>query len=258
MMIEVSDISVFAGKKQIIGSVSFSASAGENIAIIGPNGAGKTTLLKSLAGLNGFLGDIRISGVSVRNMDSIQKGKTVSYIPQGGDVDGGFTVRSFLELARYPYRRPWEPLSIDDLKAVDDAVSLTDCGNFMDRELGTLSGGERQRVLIAGAIAQDCRIVLLDEPGSFLDPVQRELISRLVSSIAVERKRLVLTVTHEINDALNHASRILVMSGGSLVFDGTPQKLVAENVLEDVFNAGFVKMNNPVTGKTVYFPGVMK
>ena len=257
-MIEVSGVSVNAGTKKIIESVSFSASAGENIAIIGPNGAGKTTLLKSLAGLTGFFGDIRISGVSIRNMDNIEKGKTVSYIPQGGDIDGGFTVSSFLELARYPYRRPWETLSEKDVKAVNDAVSLTDCGNFMDRELGTLSGGERQRVLIAGAIAQDCRMVLLDEPGSFLDPVQRELISRLISSISVEKNRLVLTVTHEINDALNYASRILVMSAGKLVFDGTPQKLVAENVLEDVFNAGFVKMNNPVTGKTVYFPGVLK
>lgn len=257
-MIKVDSLSVKIEGKEIINDISFSAQSGENISIIGPNGAGKTTLLKAMAGLIDFSGQIKIGGHDSKEISNIEMGSKLSFIPQGSDIDGGFTVRSFVELSRYPYRKPWEKMSKYDLQLVEDAMYLTNCSEFADREIGSLSGGEKQRILIAGAIAQDCPVILLDEPLTYLDPAQRDKITKLIGIVSKKENRLVITVTHEINEAISLSSKILVLSQGRLVFNDTSEKLINSDVLNEVFKTDFIKITNPFTGKVMCFPGEPK
>jgi iron complex transport system ATP-binding protein len=254
-MLEVSCLSVKLDNRSIIEKINFKAAKGENISIVGPNGAGKTTLLKAIAGLLEFTGKVEIEGRDLAVLNSRQKAAKICMVGQGLDISGEITVKNFLELSRYCYRKSWEKLDKADKEIIFESMDLTACSQFADREIGSLSGGERQRVLIAGAIAQNSPVILLDEPLTYLDPVQRDKITKLIDIIA-KKGHLVVTVTHEINEAFAFSSRILVMSKGVIVFDGSSEELNRLNVLEEVFDTRFYKITNPVTKRPLMFPGV--
>jgi len=252
-MLEIKNLSVSVGGKEIVHDVSFSAGKSENISLIGANGAGKTTLLRALSSLLKHSGSVLANGADVTSMSEKERAKLISFVPQGADITGDFEVMHFLELSRYPYRKPWEKISAEDRNVIEKALELTGTKNFADRKTGTLSGGERQRVLIAGAIAQESDILLLDEPLTYLDPVQRIGISEIIRRIAASG-RLVITVTHEINEALVFSERILALSAGRLVFDGTPDELLETNTLETLFNSGFAAFGSAAGGRKLVFP----
>lgn len=252
-MLEIKDLSVEISGKKIIEDISFSAENAENISLIGANGAGKTTLLRAVSSLLRHSGSVAADGADIVSMSERERAKLISFVPQGAEVTGDFDVVHFLELSRYPYKKPWEKITAEDRCAIEKAMELTDTKKFADRKIGTLSGGERQRVLIAGAIAQESGILLLDEPLTYLDPVQRIGISEIIRKIAAGG-RLVITVTHEINEALVFSDRILAMKGGRLIFDGTPAELVKSGALETLFDSGFMTFGNLNGGKTLVFP----
>ncbi|MBR6245342.1 ABC transporter ATP-binding protein [bacterium] len=237
MLLEVRGLSVKIGRKKIVDDVSFGVDAGENVAVIGANGAGKTTMLRAIAGLNDYSGSIFVDGAEMRSMTSLLRAKRISYVPQGGAVDGDFTVLQFVELSRFPYRKPWEPLTPEDRTAVEQGLALTETLEFAGRRLSTLSGGERQRVVLAGAIAQNTPILLLDEPLTFLDPRQRRTVSEITRRI-VESGRTVIMVTHEIKESLLYSTRILALAGGKLVFDGNSKELEGSLILNRLFGLG--------------------
>ena len=252
-MLEVKNVSVNIGGKEIVRDISFSAGKFENIALVGTNGAGKTTLLRALSSLLEHSGEVTVSGADVSSLSEKEKAKLISFVPQGAEITGDFEVRRFLELARYPYRKPWEKFSDRDFAAINEAAELTDTAKFMDRKTGTLSGGEMQRVLIAGAIAQESSVLFLDEPLTYLDPVQRIIVSEIIRKVA-KTGRLVLTVTHEINEALVFSDRILAMKAGTLVFDGTPRLFLESGVLSGLFDCDFVTFGNTPDGRDLVFP----
>ncbi len=252
-MLEIKNLSVSIAGKEIVKDVSFSAEKSENISLIGANGAGKTTLLRAVSSLLKHSGIVAVNGTDVAGMREKDRAKLISFVPQGAEITGDFEVMHFLELSRYPYRKPWEKISSEDKAAIEKALELTGTKNFADRKIGTLSGGERQRVLIAGAIAQESEILLLDEPLTYLDPVQRIGISEIIRKIARSGK-LVITVTHEINEALVFSDRILALSAGRLVFDGTPEELVEKGTLETLFNSGFAAFGSVAGGRKLVFP----
>ena len=237
MLLEVRGLSVKIGKKNIVDGISFGVEAGENVAVIGANGAGKTTMLRAIAGLSDYSGSIFADGVDMRSITPLQRARRISYVPQGGAVDGDFTVAQFVELSRFPYRKPWEPLTPEDRAAVEQGLKLTETLEFTERRLSTLSGGERQRVVLAGAIAQDTPVLLLDEPLTFLDPRQRRTVSEITRRI-VESGRTVIMVTHEIKESLLYSKRILALAGGKLVFDGNPKELEEALILNRLFGLG--------------------
>lgn len=252
-MLEIKNLSVAISGKEIIHDISFSAEKSENISLIGTNGAGKTTLLRAVSSLLKHSGGVFANGVEVASISERDRAKLISFVPQGAEITGDFDVSHFLELSRYPYRKPWEKLSAEDKAAIERAFELTGTKKFADRKVGTLSGGERQRILIAGAIAQESEILLLDEPLTYLDPVQRIGISEIIRKIA-SGGRLVITVTHEINEALVFSDRILALKEGKLVFDGTPSELVKSGELKTLFNSDFMTFGAFEEGKSLVFP----
>ena len=254
-MLEVRNISVSISGREIIKNISFSAEKSENISLIGTNGAGKTTLLRAVSSLLEHSGNVFANGTDVSLLKEKEKAKLISFVPQGAEIKGDFEVSHFLELSRYSYMKPWEKLSKEDKNAIEKAVELTGIAEFTKRRIATLSGGERQRVLIAGAIAQESSILLLDEPLTYLDPVQRIGISEIIRKIAASG-RLVITVTHEINEALVFSDRILALKNGNLVFDGTPENLLQSGTLATLFDCGFVELGTAKNGRHLVFPEI--
>ena len=254
-LLQLENLSVNIDKKKIIKDVSFSAQEGENISILGPNGAGKTTLLKGISNLITYSGKVSFCSKSVNSMSNAERASNVCYVPQNSSISGSFNVKSFVELARYPYRMPWQKWTAEDKELVQKALELTRCREFSDRDIMTLSGGERQRVFIAAAIAQNSPVILFDEPVTYLDPVNRTMICSIIDELGRKENRLIISVTHEVNEALLYSTRIIVFDNGKVVFDGTPEQVVRKKVLNDVFKTKFVEAIHPVLNRSLLFPG---
>lgn len=236
----------------LLSDISLSIDPGEFVSIIGPNGAGKTTLLKCLERIHhtSHTG-IRIAGKSLAAYSQRELARVVSYVPQADGVLPLFTVAEFIMMGRYPYLSPCTPPGKHDKAVVAEVLELTGTAQFSRRHLATLSGGERQRVFIAAALAQEARILLLDEPDVFLDPCHQSEIHGLLSRINRERGVTVLLITHDINLAALISGRILALKKGSPVYWGDPEGLMQEDVLFDIYGKPFVFVKHPSIGKNV-------
>jgi ABC-2 type transport system ATP-binding protein len=197
------------GERAALRDVSFTAGAGELLAIIGPNGAGKTTLLSILAGLLE-----PTSGTLTRDPADI------GWVPQQTAIYGKLTVRENLELFARLEKVP------DPRAAVEGMLEQTGLADRADEELSRLSGGNRQRVNIAVGLLAEPPVLLLDEPTSSLDPRQREVLWEWVAGLAQTGTSVVFT-THNVGEAERWAHRVLVLADGELVFTGTPAELAA-------------------------------
>jgi ABC-2 type transport system ATP-binding protein len=206
--LRVQSLSKNYGTRRALQDVSFSAGAGELLAIIGPNGAGKTTLLQILAGaLTPTTGRVSLDR------------RDVGWVPQQPAVYSKLSVRENLQL----FAR------LEKVRDVDGTVArmLRQAG-LSDRTsdaVGTLSGGNRQRVNIAIGLLGDPSVLLLDEPSSALDPRQRERMWEFVSALAREGGTTVVYSTHNVAEAERYADRLLVLADGELLFAGTPDEL---------------------------------
>jgi ABC-2 type transport system ATP-binding protein len=198
------------GEREALRGVSFQSHAGELLAVIGPNGAGKTTLLSILA------------GVQEQSAGTLSTGAGgVGWVPQQPAVYAKLSVAENLRLfARL------EGVA-DPEAAVARMLAQTGLRDRADEQLGRLSGGNRQRVNIAVGLLADPPVVLLDEPSSSLDPLQRERLWSFIEQLA-ERGTSVVFSTHNVVEAERHARRLLVLADGELLFEGSPAELLAE------------------------------
>jgi iron complex transport system ATP-binding protein len=238
--IEARGLVVRLGEREVLRGVDLAVGEGELVTVIGPNGSGKTTLIRALDGLVApAAGEVLLMGRPLARMDRRELARTIAYVPQGTDRAADFTVRESVVLGRYPYLRGWASLSPDDLAAVDDALSLTEMTELEDRPLGALSGGEYQRTLIAAALAQGGRVMLLDEPTSFLDTRHCVQVLELLTRLHREHGLTVVAVTHDLNGLVAVSDRVMALGQGHVVFDGLPTDLLVPDTLEGIFGTGF-------------------
>jgi iron complex transport system ATP-binding protein len=220
--------------KPVLDSVSLAFTTPELVAIVGPNGAGKSTLLNVMAGLRpGFTGQCLYHGRDVRRWSRREFARRVSFVPQSLALLFPFNVEQVVMQGRTPYGDGLFETA-EDHAAVDEALAITETSEFRHRDFRSLSGGERQRVVIASAIAQQPRTLLLDEPTTFLDLKHQVQIYRLLADLA-SRGILVITITHDLNLAAAYASRIIVLHHGRLRADAQPREVLSESVVSDVF-----------------------
>ncbi len=246
-VLQVEDLSVRLNGAEVLSRVNFEVGEGEFLTIIGPNGAGKSTLLRVLDGLvNPTRGQVRLVQSLLSTFDRRQLARIVSYVPQGDPGGVAFTVRAFVEMGRYAYLGPWSPLAAADLAAVDEALATTEVLHLADRQLGSLSGGERQRTLIAAALAQGGRLLLLDEPTSYLDYRHQIQVMDLLEHLHRDRGYAVVAVTHDLNLTVPLSDKVLALKEGEVSFHGRPEKLLDEQLLESIFSSPFSLI--PVAG----------
>ncbi|MBK8269133.1 MAG: ABC transporter ATP-binding protein [Planctomycetes bacterium] len=230
--------------------------AGECWAIVGPNGAGKSTLLRLAAGLRSpSSGRVLIDGSDLRAIPPRELARRLAFLPQNPQSDFPLPVADVVLMGRFPHRRFGLFENAADRMVADEVMALTQTRQFADRTLSSLSGGEAQRVHVASALAQQPSILLLDEPTAALDLQYQLSIFELVRTLAVERQKLVVVVTHDLNLAARFCTHILLLHDGRCIATGTPADVLKPSILEPVYG---VRMGTASTadGTRVLVPQV--
>ncbi len=215
--------------------VSLRVEPGRLVAVTGPNGSGKTTLVNALLGLIPLEGGkALLDGKPVTDWRRGPLARVVGVVPQREEVVFPLTVTQTVMLGRYPYLGPLAPIGYHDREATLRALRRCDIEPLAERRVDTLSGGEWQRVRVARALAQQPRILVLDEPTSSLDVRHEMELFELVRTL-VKDGLAGLVITHELNLAARFADRILLLDRGRVVADGAPAEVFRRDTLTQVF-----------------------
>lgn len=222
---------------------------GERVAVLGPNGSGKTTLLKLMLGLlhprTGevcFEGDIR---GRVRRRDLA---RAIAMVPQELLLPYALTASEVVRLGRTPYLHRYRGPTSKDLEAVQTAMAATDVLSLAGRPYNELSGGERQRVILAMALAQQPRLLLLDEPTRSLDLSHQLRILSLIMGLNVERGLTIVSSMHDLNLASLYFNRLVLLSSGRIVADGPPEAVIQPDLIQEVFGVSVLVQPHPRRG----------
>ncbi|MBK9384476.1 MAG: ABC transporter ATP-binding protein [Planctomycetes bacterium] len=215
---------------------SLALHAGELVSVLGPNGAGKSTLVRALAGVVAARGSIELCGEPIATLTPRRRAQLIALVPQGLRALPELSVERFVLAGRYAHMKRFAPLRREDLRAVASALERLELSELSGRLLHELSGGQRQRALLARALAQEARVLLVDEPTTALDAAQQLAVFELLAALAREG-RAVLVVTHEWNLASQFASRLLLLERGRVAASGTPDEVLRAEVLEPLYGS---------------------
>jgi len=245
-IIQIENLGIALSGNEILKGISLFINDGEYISIIGPNGAGKTTLVKCIAGIyREWKGSIQIAGQPFGHYDSKALARLQSYVPQAEGRSNPLTVTEFVAMGRYPHLSAFTTLKADDYAAIDDAIERAGLGSFRHRKMTTLSGGERQMAFIAAALAQGAKILLLDEPSTFLDYRHQAEVSAILRSACRENGITVVAVHHDINTAAASSDRIHALKNGTIAFSGTPEEATNSETLKGIYGTEFLCTPSP-------------
>ena len=223
------------GEREVLRGIDLSLEAGKLVTITGPNGAGKSTLVSILAGLRReYIGDCSLKGREVRKWVRRNFAREVAVVPQSLTVEFPFTAEQVVMMGRSPFCDGLFE-SPDDHEIVERSMAITDTTAFRARDFRSLSGGERQRVVLASALAQTPKVLLLDEPTTFLDPEHQVSLFRILRDL-VRSGMLVVTVTHDLNLAASSSDLLLMLRDGEMRACGAPAEVVDRDVIRDVFS----------------------
>lgn len=235
-MLTCSQLSVTYGRRRALNGLDLDLRSGEIRALIGPNGSGKSTALQALAGLiRPSNGQAELDGKPVASLPRRQLAKCLAFLPQNPSAPDEMTVEQLVWQGRFAHVGLFRGYGPKDAEAIGWALESTGLSDLADRPLNELSGGERQRAWISAAIAQEARILLLDEPTSFLDIGYQVEVLDLVHRLARQRGVTIVMAIHDINQAMSICDRIVLLDKGMKVFDGDPQDLAGTGLIEKVF-----------------------
>jgi len=250
MIYEFSDVALAYEQKSVLRDLSFKIGAGEFVGILGPNGSGKTTLLKLMAGvLKPSAGTIQFEGRHLETYTRKALAQRVSVLPQETFVDFPFRAIEVVLMGRAPYLRTFQWESAEDLRLARDAMARTDCLELADQDIRSLSGGERERVFLARALAQQPRVLLLDEPTTHLDLKHQVEIFRLLQELHAEQGLTLITVLHDLNFAALSCQRVLLLGERRLHADGRPEEILQPSLIREVYGVEVERQ-----GGVIYIP----
>ena len=236
MLLSCNKLSFRYQQQDVIKDLSLSLQPGEFVGLIGPNGAGKSTLLKLLLGLNKpNLGEVMLGEQSLSSLSRNDIAKRISFVPQDHSIDYAFTVSEMVAMGRTPYLGNYRTETTQDLDIIENALQRTDLLQLKDRHADQLSGGERQRVFIARALAQQTETLLLDEPTASLDLCHQLELMNLISSLTAEG-HLAIAAIHDLELASRYCSRLVMLSKGAIVAEGTPVDVLTADNLKRYFS----------------------
>ena len=234
-------------------SVSLAVWPGEIAVLLGANGAGKSTLLRVAAGLLvPEAGTVRIGGRDVGVLERRATAREVAFVPQSEVAAAGFRVREIVGMGRAPHQSGWMRESPGDRAAVDEAIARCDLGSVASRTVDTLSGGEQRRVAVARALAAHPRVLLLDEPGAFLDVRHRLEQSDLLIDLARRDRIACIVSMHDLDAAARTADRAVLLRDGRVVAAGPPAEVMTAPLLRATFDAD-VDVGMHAASRRLYF-----
>lgn len=236
-MLAVENVYIGYDGKDVVEDFSYTFDTGSIVTIIGPNGSGKSTILKSISRLiNCSKGKIKIYDKDIKSYNNKSLSRIMAMLSQVNSSPSDFTVKDLVEFGRTPYRKWYENKTLDDEKIVNWAIEMTKLEKLQNKKISCLSGGERQRAWIAMALSQKPKILLLDEPTTYLDISHQFEVMELVKKLNEELGITVIMVLHDLNQASMYSDKICVLKEGKLVKSGTPEEVFTKSLIKEVYN----------------------
>ena len=234
--------------KTIISDLNLKIKSGEWVGVIGSNGSGKSTLLKGIAKIIPIQsGDLFLNESSIRILSTKRMAKWISYLPQNLNSNLPITVNDLVALGRSPHKHFWEfDLNANDLSIIKEALDLCKLNKYSNQPLNSLSGGQRQRAYLALTIAQQTKIILLDEPTTFLDINFQILMLDLIKNLNKKNKITIITVIHDINLALRYCDRLAIFKKGNLLTIDEPIKALSRETIKEAFSVESLNFETPI------------
>jgi len=248
--LETKSISLSYNHHFVVKGLTFCLQPGEMLGLIGPNGCGKTSIIKALSRVIGLReGNVCINGKDLARISRYDLARILGVVPQNPTLPETFTVSEVVLLGRNPHLGLLRGESPRDLEIAWWAMQRTGITGLAERRIGELSGGERQRVTIARVLAQEPDAVLLDEPTANLDINHQIEVLDLVKSLCREKNLAVLITLHDLNLAAQYCDRLILMKGGAVQAEGSPEEVISESNIREVFGAESLVCRHPLNGR---------
>ena len=242
-------------QRRVVHGVDLAVPAGQVTVIVGANGCGKSTLLRALGRiLRPVEGRVELDGRDLHRMRPREVASVLGLLPQQPVAPEGISVGDLVGRGRHPHQGAFRRWSAADAEAVARALALTDTQDLVGRRVEELSGGQRQRVWVAMMLAQDPRILLLDEPTTYLDIAHQVDVLDLLADLNQQRGTTVVMVLHDLNLAARYADHLVVMAGGRLVREGAPAHVLDAECVREAFGLLARVVADPVTGCPMVVP----
>lgn len=252
-MIKAEDLGITIGKKTIVEGAGLHVNEGEFVGLIGPNGSGKSTILKTVyRTLEPTSGTIEIGGILLKETSLRDSALKLAVVSQHNYYNFDFSVEEVVSMGRTPHKKAMEMDNPEDKRIVDESLKMVSMQDMKKRHFSSLSGGEQQRIILARALAQQTPCLVLDEPTNHLDIRYQLEVLDIVKSL----HRTTLCALHDMNLAVQYCDRIYVLLHGKIVKEGTPEEVVTEDMIRDVYGVKASVEVNPHTGllNVVYYP----
>lgn len=235
MILDVQHVSFAYHNHTVLNDLSFSLDEGEVVCLLGQNGAGKTTLFKCVLGFfKNFEGDIFLGEKSLRTLNSREIAQKIAYIPQAHDSTYNYPVSDVVLMGTSPLIRSYATPGENERKIVEETLDFLNISHLADRGYTELSGGEQQLVLIARAVAQKSKLLIMDEPTANLDYGNQQRIMSLAKSLSKEGYTILLS-THNPEHALHFSDKALILQKGQSLQMGTPEEIITSELLLQIY-----------------------
>jgi len=258
-VLQVKNLSAGYKNSRILEDINFEIQRGKIYSIIGPNGCGKTTLIRAMSrNLKPESGEILLDGSNIFKSNTKLVAQKMAVLCQSNTGMSDITVKTLIQYGRFAHKKWWQGTEGQDSKIVDWAIEKTSMTNFQNRKINSLSGGERQRAWIAMAIAQMPKIMLLDEPTTYLDISHQLEIMELIKKLNKEDNITIVMVLHDMNHAARYSDELIVLQDKKIYTQGEPWKLIQSGVLEDVFCVDAEVLKDNEDGTPIFYAKRMK
>lgn len=249
------DLHLAYDRRTVVHGVDLVVPSGRVMVIVGANGCGKSTLLRGLGRiLRPSGGRVELDGRDLQTIRPRDVAAVLGLLPQQPVAPEGITVADLVGRGRHPHQGAFGRWSAGDAAAVAQALAATDTQDLAGRRVEELSGGQRQRVWVAMMLAQDPRILLLDEPTTYLDIAHQVDVLDLLADLNAERRTTIVMVLHDLNLAARYADHLVVMSEGRLLREGTPAEVLDPTCVKEAFGLDCQVIADPVTGSPLVVP----
>ena len=252
-MIVARDLRVTRGRQEVVHGVSLEVPAGSWLSVVGPNGAGKSSLLLAIAGLLPATGEVTLEGRALRDLSVRARARMVALVPQQPVVPESLTVAEYVLLGRTPHLSLFGSEAGRDHEQAGRVLATVDLAWAADRLVATLSGGEFHRAVVGRALAQEARVLVLDEPTTGLDLGHQLQVLELVDQLRRTEGITVVSAMHDLTLAARYSDRIALLVDGQLVADGSPEAVLRADVLERHYGVAVHVMRGPY-GELIVVP----